>query len=64
LTRPQKYLRTADVAEELGVSLKTVQRYADKGRLRVARVLPSGYRQFDPADVEALREQIHTAGAR
>ena len=47
-----------------GVSLKTVQRYADKGRLRVARVLPSGYRQFDPADVEALRAQIYAAGAR
>jgi excisionase family DNA binding protein len=59
----QRWLSTAQVAAELGVSLRTVQRYADKNRLRVARVLPTGYRQFDPADVAALRAQIY-AGSR
>lgn len=41
-------------AERLGVHENTVRNWADAGILPPGRQLPSGYRRFRPADVEAL----------
>lgn len=50
-------LTTADVAQILGVNVRTVNRMADDGRLRVAVKLPGlrGPRLFDRADVDAVK---------
>lgn len=53
-----KKLLPNEVARILDVSHDTVRRWADKGWLR-PHVLPSGYRRFDPDDVERLRRRIH-----
>lgn len=41
----------------LGVSRETLRRYAGNGLLH-PRVLPSGYRRYDRAEVEALRASM------
>jgi excisionase family DNA binding protein len=55
-------IRNAEAARILGVSTRTLRRYAEAGVLR-CRTLPSGQRRFDRRDVEALREQT-MAGVR
>lgn len=53
-----------EVARLLGVSTATVRRWSEPGRhgeapiLRPSRVLPSGYRRYRRAAVEALKGQI------
>lgn len=47
-------VKPADAARLLGVSTRTLTRYADAGRIRFT-VLPSGHRRYRLADLEALR---------
>lgn len=53
MTKPH-LLTTAEVAERLGVSARTVARYAEAGELPVAQRLPgtTGALLFDLAEVE------------
>ena len=51
------YLRTAQVAELLQVSPKTVTRHAREGRLPCVKTL-GGHRRYMKAEVEALLEQL------
>jgi excisionase family DNA binding protein len=46
-------LKISEAAALLGVSVKTVRRWEDKGYLSAVRT-PSGHRRFRRAEVEAL----------
>jgi DNA-binding transcriptional MerR regulator len=49
------YVTTAMAARELGVSRRTLSRYASEGILRPTMVLPSGHMRWDLDD---LRRQL------
>jgi excisionase family DNA binding protein len=51
------YLRTAQVAELLHVSPKTVSRWAQEGRLPYLRTL-GGHRRYPDAEIRALLETL------
>ncbi len=51
----ERYLRSAEVAELLQVSAKTVARWAKDGRLPYARTL-GGHRRYPEASIRALVE--------
>ena len=53
------WLRLGDAAAELGVSLNTLRRWSDAGKLTVYRS-PGGHRRYRRADVEAL---LHAGSA-
>jgi excisionase family DNA binding protein len=56
LVVPDDLLTTAQVARRLGVSSRTLVRYAEKGYVTPAMVLPSGHRRWRLEDVtEQLR---------
>lgn len=56
--RPGKaYLRTAEVARVLGVSPKTVARWAEQNALPYMRTL-GGHRRFPVAEIEALAASL------
>lgn len=46
-------LTHAEAAARIGISTKTLDRYAAQGKVRPLR-LPSGYRRYTPAQVDAL----------
>jgi DNA-binding transcriptional MerR regulator len=51
-------LTTAQAARELGISPRTLARYAQRGILVPTMVLPSGHRRWDMDDLRRqLREQ-------
>jgi len=52
-----RYLRTAQVAELLHVSPKTVSRWAQEGRLPYLRTL-GGHRRYPNAEIRALVETL------
>jgi excisionase family DNA binding protein len=51
------YLTATEVAERLGVSPKTVSRWAKDGRLAHQRTL-GGHRRYDPAQVDQLKREL------
>jgi len=51
------YLRTAEVAEILHVSPKTVSRWAKEGRLPFMRTL-GGHRRYPEAKIRGLAEEL------
>lgn len=52
---PKPLLSTAETAERLGVSVSTVTRLAESGRLPIAHRMPgkTGAMLFDASDVDA-----------
>lgn len=56
-TMTEKLLTVAQVAKLLGVHVNTVRNWADKGLIKVV-MLPSGYRRFEPAEIERLRKEM------
>jgi excisionase family DNA binding protein len=56
-TTQPRYLRTAQVAELLQVSPKTVSRWAQEGRLPHFRTL-GGHRRYPDAEIRALLESL------
>lgn len=50
------FYRPLEAAQQLGVTMKTMTRYAERG-LVLSRVLPSGHRRYLKSDVDALRER-------
>ena len=53
----ETYLRTAEVAELLQVSPKTVSRWAQEGKLPFLRTL-GGHRRYPKSKIEQLREGL------
>jgi excisionase family DNA binding protein len=51
------YLRTKEVAELLGVSGKTVSRWAAEGKLPSTRTI-GGHRRYRESDIRELREEL------
>jgi excisionase family DNA binding protein len=56
-TTESRYLRTAQVAELLQVSPKTVSRWAQEGMLPYFRTL-GGHRRYPEAEIRALLETL------
>jgi excisionase family DNA binding protein len=56
-----KHLSISEAAAELGVSVATLRRWVDAGKIPAIR-LPSGYRRFDPAELERFRASLRTGG--
>ena len=54
---PPSYLHTAEVADILHVSPKTVARWAKEGRLPYQRTL-GGHRRYPEADIRQLADEL------
>jgi DNA-binding transcriptional MerR regulator len=54
-------LTTAQAARQLGISARTLVRYAEKGYVKPEMVLPSGHRRWILEDV---RRQLRELGER
>ncbi len=52
-----RLLTIAKAAARLGVHPDTLRGWADKGMVPVVR-LPSGYRRFDPSEIERVRGEM------
>ncbi len=52
-----RLLTIAQAAARLGVHPDTLRAWADKGMVPVVR-LPSGYRRFDPGEIERVRREM------
>ena len=52
---PDGLLTPSEAAAILGVSPRTLSRWADENRIPVV-ILPSGHRRFRPQDINALRQ--------
>jgi excisionase family DNA binding protein len=61
-TTEPRYLRTAQVADLLQVSPKTVSRWAQEGRLPYLRTL-GGHRRYPDAEIRALLETLSEPSA-
>ena len=55
--QPPSYLRTAEVADLLHVSPKTVARWAKEGKLPFMRTL-GGHRRYPEAKIRELLDQL------
>lgn len=53
-------LNVRETAARLGVHENTVRNWEDKGLIRAVRLPGSGYRRFDAAEVERMREEMLT----
>lgn len=52
-----RLLSSGELAKELGISRRSISRYADEGLISIALVTPGGKYRFDPDIVrEELRE--------
>jgi excisionase family DNA binding protein len=57
------YLTPNQVAERLGVSAKTVSRWAKAGRLAHQRTL-GGHRRYDPDQIDQLERELTVTAAQ
>ncbi len=59
----KRLLTISEAANRLGVHQKTLRAWADKGLVAHIRT-PTGYRRFDPADIEQLERtmRVEVAG--
>lgn len=60
-TAQTQMLNVRDTARRLGVHENTVRNWADRGVLRPVRLPHSGYRRFDPDEVERLAREMRSA---
>ena len=51
-------LNVRETARRLGVSEATVRNWANRGVLRAGRLPGSGFRRFDPDQVERMRKEM------
>ena len=55
--QPKRLLSISKAAARLGVHQDTLRAWADKGLVPVIRT-PTGYRRFDPDEIERVREEM------
>lgn len=53
-------MQVRQTARALGVAENTVRRWEERGLLKAVRLPGSRVRRFRPADVEALRREMHS----
>jgi putative resolvase len=53
----KRLLTIGQAADRLGVHQKTLRNWADKGLVPYVR-LPSGYRRFDPDEIDRLIDEM------
>ena len=53
LPERRRLLTISEAADRLGVHQKTLRAWADKGLVTHVKT-PTGYRRFDPADIDRL----------
>lgn len=53
-------LTTAQVARQLGISTRTLVRYAEKGYVTPEMVLPSGHRRWKVGDVRRQLKELQS----
>ncbi len=58
----RRYLSPGEAARSLHVSTKTIDRWANDGRIACVITL-GGHRRFRPEDIDALAEDMVTRGA-
>ena len=51
----KQLLSSGELAKELGISRRSVSRYADEGQISVALITPGGRYKFDP---DTVREEL------
>jgi excisionase family DNA binding protein len=56
-------LTTAQAARLLGISSRTLVRYAEKGYVKPTMVLPSGHRRWDLEDVRRQLRELRQRAA-
>ena len=56
-----RLLTISQAAAQLGVHPDTLRAWADKGLVPVIRT-PTGYRRFDPSEIERVREEMGLEG--
>ncbi len=56
-TRPPRLLTISQAAARLGVHPDSLRRWADKGLVAMVK-LPSGYRRFEPQEIERVRAEM------
>ncbi|MDQ6796917.1 MAG: helix-turn-helix domain-containing protein [Actinomycetota bacterium] len=59
---PRPYLTPGKAASALHVSAKTIDRWANGGRVPCL-ITPGGHRRFRPEDIDALIEEMTARGA-
>ena len=57
-TMQVRFLRIAEAARLLGVSISTLRNWDRHGKLRPRRHPINGYRIYERAEIERLKEQI------
>jgi excisionase family DNA binding protein len=57
----RRLLTVAQAAAALGVSGNTLRNWADKGLIPHVKT-PTGYRRFDPDEIEAFRAKMEAEG--
>jgi hypothetical protein len=53
-----KYVGTTQLAKELGLSPRTIQRYVTDGQIKPAYITPGGQYRWDPEDVLAQLRRL------
>jgi excisionase family DNA binding protein len=54
-----RLLSISEAAALLGVSVGTLRNWADRGLVPMVK-LPSGYRRFDPAEIDRLQDEMRS----
>ncbi len=57
MAEKRRLLTISEAADRLGVNQKTLRAWADKGLVAHIKT-PTGYRRFDPADIERLEQDM------
>ena len=57
MTERRRLLSIGEAADRLGVHQKTLRAWADKGLIAHIRT-PTGYRRFDPDDIDRLMAEM------
>jgi excisionase family DNA binding protein len=58
----EELITTAQAAKQLGISSRTLVRYAERGYVTPAMVLPSGHRRWRLSEIRAQIKELRERG--